>query len=213
MNTSAPARTKTSNGTYRLIRQVHLWVGAWGAIAAILFGITGLILNHRMGENPWPQGDSNPVSETMIDLPESARSSVETASVWLRNTQGLDAHTLRKPRPGESRGGRAASPDTWTLSGGSVRNAWSAEYAPGNAQMTVKRTQHSSLAVFNRLHKGIGGNALWTVLTDSYAIAMILLGISGIWMWARGRTPKQMLLSVMTLGIAALLSALVIAFA
>ncbi len=212
MNTSTSPTPRRGNGSYRLVRQLHLWIGAWGSIAAILFGITGLILNHRMGDNAWPQGESRPLSETVLEVPEQARASAETASLWLRSAHGLDAHTLRKPRPGDARGGRDANANRWTLSGGSIRNSWNAEYAPGDAQLTVKHAQHSPLAVFNRLHKGIGGNALWTILTDSYAIAMVLLGISGIWMWARGRTPRQMLLSVMALGVAALLSALVLAF-
>jgi uncharacterized protein len=33
--------------THLLVRQVHLWIGAWGAIAAILFGISGFMQNHR----------------------------------------------------------------------------------------------------------------------------------------------------------------------
>ena len=63
----------------------------------------------------------------------------------------------------------------------------------------------------NRLHKGVGGGLVWTLLSDSYAIAMIVLGISGIWMWMRGRTPRQMLFSVMGLGLAVLASVLALA--
>ncbi|MDB6012275.1 MAG: hypothetical protein JWL65_4525, partial [Gammaproteobacteria bacterium] len=32
---------------HRLIRKLHLWIGAWGAIAAVVFGITGFLQNHR----------------------------------------------------------------------------------------------------------------------------------------------------------------------
>ena len=38
MSTSPARRSAT---TYRWIRQFHLWIGAWGALAAILYGITG----------------------------------------------------------------------------------------------------------------------------------------------------------------------------
>jgi hypothetical protein len=55
------------------------------------------------------------------------------------------------------------------------------------------------LAAFNRLHKGVGGGAWWTLLADSFAIGMLLLGVSGICMWARGRSPREMLASVMGL--------------
>lgn len=214
MNTTQaprPAR-QSSIRAYRIVRQLHLWIGAWGSIAAILFGLTGLILNHRMGEHPWPQGDSQPTGEQTLDVPVSVRDSVESLSLWLRQTHGLDAHTLRKPRPAGG-GGPPAANGKWTLVGGSARNAWSGEFEPGQATVTIAHTRHSALAVFNRLHKGIGGSRFWTVLSDSYAIGMLLLGVTGIWMWARGRGWRELLLSVMTLGVAALASALVLAFA
>jgi hypothetical protein len=37
------------------------------------------------------------------------------------------------------------------------------------------------------------------VLADSFAIGMLLLGVSGIWMWARGRSARDMVFSVMGL--------------
>ena len=57
-----------------------------------------------------------------------------------------------------------------------------------------------------RLHKNVGGGIGWRMLSDSFAIGMLLLGISALWMWARGRSLKQMLFSVTGL-IAALLAA------
>ena len=62
-----------------------------------------------------------------------------------------------------------------------------------------QRSTHTSLAAFNRLHKAYGGGWGWILLADSFAIGMVLLGLSGIWMWARGRTPRQMVFSVMGL--------------
>ena len=204
-----------ANTRYRYIRQLHLWLGAWGAIAALVFGITGLLMNHRFGDNPWPQGKSEEVGRMQFEVPASAAGSAEALSQWLRQTHGLDAHTIRKPRPdGEARdrrGSERAAPK-WNLSGGSARNSWSAEFTAGAGEITVKQSRQTPLAVFNRLHKGVGGGTAWILLSDSYAIAMVVLGISGIWMWVRGRTLRQMVLSVMGLGIAVLASVLALAF-
>ena len=52
----------------------------------------------------------------------------------------------------------------------------------------------------------------WRVLSDSYAIAMILLAITGLWMWARGRGAKEMVVSVFALAALATGSAFVLAF-
>lgn len=215
-----PARHRNAAQTrYLFIRQLHLWLGAWGAIAALVFGITGLLMNHRFGDNPWPQGKSEETGKVAFVVPASAAGSAEALSQWLLDTHGLDAHTIRKPRPDEGarkegggEGRAEAAAPKWNLSGGSARNSWSAEFTAGGSEITVKHSQQTPLAVFNRLHKGVGGGLVWTLLSDSYAIAMVVLGISGIWMWARGRTPRQMLFSVMGLGIAVLASVLALAF-
>lgn len=195
---NAAAAPRRSNTTYRWIRQFHLWVGAWGALAAILYGITGLVMNHRFGDGAWPQGDSSDAGKASLAIPVEARATPEQLSLWLRDTQELDVQVIRKGGPG-GRGGDAKQPPKWTLSGGSASNAWLLEYAPGSDAAELKRSSHSTLAALNRLHKAVGGGGWWILLADSFAIGMILLGLSGIWMWARGRSPKEMLLSVMGL--------------
>ncbi|PNS09404.1 PepSY-associated TM helix domain-containing protein [Solilutibacter silvestris] len=195
--------------TYRWIRQIHLWVGAWGAIAALLFGSTGLLLNHRIGDNAWPQGKTEPVRKEQLVAPAEVRTSPEALSTWLRQARGLDADMIRKPKPGVD--GKPEGPAKWNFSGGSARNSWSAEYVVGSDAIDVKWTNSSTLAVFTKLHKGLGGT-WWRLLVDSYAIAMILLALTGLWMWARGRGAKEMVLSVFALAAVASGSAIVLAF-
>lgn len=188
-----PTSTRRSATTYRWIRQFHLWVGAWGALAAILYGITGLVMNHRFGLDAWPQGDSNELGKTSLVVPAEARATPEQLSLWLRAEQGLDAQVIRKGPPGKD-----GKPAKWTLGGGTASDSWSLDYVPGEERLELKRSSHTLLAALNRLHKGYGSQ-WWILLADSFAIGMILLGLSGIWMWARGRSAKQMVLSVMGL--------------
>ena len=186
------ARKRQRN--HRLIRQLHLWIGAWGAVAAIIYGLTGLVMNHRIGDNPWPQGESVDAGTRELAVPTQARASAEALSLWLRDTQALDAQSIRKGAP---RGAPEGAPERWTFSGGNARASWSMQYMPGAATAEVKHSRQDWLASLNRLHKTVGGGTAWVVLSDSFAIAMLLLGLSGIWMWARGRTPRQLVLSVM----------------
>ncbi len=181
--------------TYRWIRQIHLWIGAWGALAAVLYGFTGLVLNHRMGENAWPQGDSRDAGATTLQIPVEARDSAERLSLWLQQTQHLDVQSIRKGGPG-GRGGDAKQPPKWNFSGGTAADSWQLEYAPGSDAAELKRSRQTFLAAINRLHKAVGGGIGWRVLADSFAISMVLLGLSGLWMWARGRTYRQMVASV-----------------
>ena len=211
-NLSSVSMSRRPRTTHRLIRQLHLWIGAWGALAAVLYGFTGLVMNHRIGENPWPQGDSHGTGTMTLQVPAPARSSPEQLSLWLRTAHQLDAQVIRKGAPGrESRAGDApgagaAKPaPKWNLSGGSAADSWQLEYTPGGDTAELKRSHQTFLAAINRLHKTVGGGLGWRVLSDSFAIAMVLLGLSGIWMWSRGRSARQMMLSVLAVSSAAFL--------
>ncbi|MBP3982995.1 PepSY-associated TM helix domain-containing protein [Pseudoxanthomonas helianthi] len=213
------------NVSFRWMRQIHLWVGAWGALATVVYGFTGLVLNHRFGDNAWPQGDSDEIAKTALVVPATARTSAEALSLWLRDTQGLDAQVIRKGSPGggnrggeqRARNGERANgaeagkrggndraggqPPKWNLSGGTARSSWSLEYTPGGETAELKQNRQTPLAGLNRLHKGVGGGWAWIVLADSFAIGMLLLGLSGLWMWARGRGVKQVFVSVLFVGL------------
>lgn len=208
MNTSTlndVAARRRSNVTYRFVRQIHLWIGAWGALAAILYGFSGLVMNHRFGDSAWHQGDSREAGRASLQIPATARRSPEELSLWLRQ-RGLDAQVIRKGSPGgkEGKAGKEGQQPRWNLSGGTASESWSLEYTPDSETAELKRSSHTLLAAVNRLHKGVGGGWAWSVLADSFAIGMLLLGLSGVWMWARGRTPRQMLVSVLGVSVAVL---------
>jgi hypothetical protein len=193
---------------HRLIRKLHLWIGAWGAIAAVLFGITGFLQNHR-AVMQLPQGDSTEVSRVELPVPEEARASPEALRQWLHDTQHLDLESQRGPaRAADANGRRAAR---WTLSAGNTRKTTQAEYTPGADTLTLRTTLQSPLAILTRLHKGVGGSIPWILLSDSFAVGLVALGLSGLVMWSRGRTPRQMILS--TVGAASLIIALIAASA
>jgi hypothetical protein len=198
---TADLARRRSNTTYRWIRQIHLWIGAWGALAAIIYGFTGLVMNHRFGDSAWAQGDSEETGRLVLQIPTAARTSPEELSLWLRQTQALDAQVIRKGSPGAKDGKQSPK---WNLSGGTASQSWALEYTPGKDSAELKRNSHTLLAAINRLHKGVGGGWAWSLLADSFAIGMLLLGLSGIWMWARGRTPKQMVASVLGLSLVVL---------
>jgi len=199
MHASVATTPRRSATTYRWIRQFHLWIGAWGALAAVIYGFTGLVMNHRFGDNAWFQGDSEDRAKVTLQIPAQAQASPEALSLWLRDAQKLDAQVIRKNPQNQK----------WSLSGGSASDAWSLDYTPGSADAEVKHTRHDTLAAFNRLHKGVGGGIGWKILADSFAIGMLLLGLSGIWMWARGRSAKDVVVSVLAVSVTAMLVVLV----
>jgi hypothetical protein len=95
------------------------------------------------------------------------------------------------------------------LSGGNARKATQAEYTPGADSVILRTTVQSPLAILTRLHKGVGGGIAWILLSDSFALGLIALGLSGLIMWSRGRTARQMVFSIV--GAALLITTLVAA--
>ena len=201
---------RRSNTTHRWIRQIHLWIGAWGALAAVIYGFTGLVMNHRFGDGAWPQGDSAELGRVVLSVPPVARETPEALTQWLRETHRLDTQTVRKAKPDGAKlaGREVTQPAKWNLSGGTASASWALELVPGNATAEMKQSQHTPLAAFNRLLKGVGGKFAWILLADSFAIGMLLLGLSGLWMRGRGRTPGQMVASVFGLAVLVLAAVL-----
>ena len=91
------------------------------------------------------------------------------------------------------------------FNGGNARIVTQVEYVEGASTLTVRKSQNSPLQVLERLHKGVGGGVAWILLGDSFAVAMVLLGISGILLWARGRTARDMAFSILGVALVVLL--------
>jgi hypothetical protein len=192
--------------THRLIRQLHLWIGAWGAIAAMLFGFTGFMQNHR-AILKLPQGDSTEIAKIELPVPESVRATPEAVLAWLRDVEhvNVDTQRVQPGRPVEFNGQKIRQPARWMFMGGNARVTTQAEYNAGADSLTLRTAEQSPLAVMSRLHKGVGGGVIWVLLTDSFAIAMVALGISGLLLWARGRSVRQMAFSIVGVAVLALL--------
>jgi hypothetical protein len=201
-----PGMAARRNRMHRIVRQLHLWIGAWGAIAAILYGISGFVMNHR-AVLKLPQGSATDVSKIELPVPEGVRATPEAMRIWLRDTQQLDIDSVRvmPGQPVEFNGQTIKPPARWMFTGGNARVATQIEYSEGNAAMTLRTTEQSPLAVLTRLHRGAGAGVAWILLSDTFALAMAALGVSGILLWARGRSAKQMLFSVMGAAVVVLL--------
>jgi len=183
---------------HRLMRQLHLWIGAWGAIAAVLFGVSGFIQDHR-ALLKLPQGDSTEVSKVELAVPESARASREALRAWLRDVHHINVENQRVPP------GRGPQQVHWNFTGGNARVVTQVEYVAGAPTASVRTNVQSPLAVLERLHKGVGGGVAWILLGDSFALAMVALGISGLVLWSRGRSLRQMIFSIVGVALLVLL--------
>jgi hypothetical protein len=178
-------RSRRSN-FIKWLRKVHGWVGLWGAVLGLLFGMTGFLLNHRAG--PLKVSTGEPLVEEMqIAVPEKPLHSPMEMVKWLKGELQIDGkpgRVRREPAHPVAWGDRSAmQPEFWQVGiTGPTQNV-QAEYWVGNGFVAVKRTHNTFLATMNNLHKGVGLSVGWVLLIDTIAGSLILLSLTGVLLW------------------------------
>ncbi len=186
-----PARW--SRGAFlKWLRRTHAWLGLWGATLGILFGITGILLNHRgiMKIN------AAKTERTKIELalPEVRPENVEDFAVWLQAELGIKKKWSRaRSEPAQEiswDGQSVTQPEKWRVSFSNPQQTYSAEYWRGNSYASVTRFDRNVFAFLNRLHMASGVGAAWILLADSIAGSLIILSLTGILLWTRLHGPR-----------------------
>jgi hypothetical protein len=169
------------------LRRTHAWTGLWGAALALLFGSTGILLNHRaIMKIPAAKLEQTVVQ---LPLPEPRPADAQALARWLQGELKVaKPPTLVKVEPAQKviwNDETVQQPELWRIFFASPQQAIDAEYWVGNAFVTVKRQDPNVFALLTRLHKGTGVNAAWVLLVDTLAGGLIVLALSGILLWSR----------------------------
>lgn len=177
-----------SRGTFlKWLRRTHAWFGLWGAAMGLLFGFTGILMNHReVMKIPVPRMEQN---EIQLSLPDPRPSDPKAMAEWLGQSLNADlAHAKIRREPGKTvtwNGQTLQQPASWQITLRKPNRALSAEYWEGNAYVSVKQGEAGLLATLNNLHKGTGMSVGWILLVDSLGGALILLSMTGLLLWTR----------------------------
>jgi len=168
------------------LRKMHGWIGLWGAVLGLLFGGTGILLNHRaVLKIPAAQTQESTVQ---LPLPDPAPADPQALAAWLKSSLKLDPDPARvklDPARTVAWGDRTlVQPARWSASFTSPAGAIAAEYWVGNNYVTLKRTENNVFATLTNLHKGVGMSVGWILLVDTLAGSIILLSLSGVVLWA-----------------------------
>lgn len=176
----------------RWLRQTHGWIGLWGATLGLLFGVSGILLNHRaLLKIP---AAVSVESTVQLALPEPAPASAQAMVEWLRVALDLDRPNLKsreEPARPVAWGDQALSqPVHWMMSLTTPAMNVQADWWAGNAYVTLKRSDNNVFAVLNNLHKGVGLGVAWVLLADTLAGSIILLSITGVLLWTQLHTRR-----------------------
>jgi hypothetical protein len=177
------------------LRDVHGWVGLWGAALGLLFGVTGFVLNHRIGPPKISTGAPR-VATVQVKLPASAPHTPHELASWLRQQYALNGRLVRAQAEPEHRvswGERdTVQPEHWQLMFSTPHENVMAEYWKGNDFVTLKRSENTFVAMLTNLHRGVGLGTGWILLIDTIAGSFILLSLTGVLLWTQLHRTKTL---------------------
>jgi hypothetical protein len=197
----------------RWLRKTHGWFGLWGAALGLMFGFSGIWLNHRaiLKLPPVAQQRSN----TQISLPDTLPADPESLARWLQRELEMDRPpSVRveraKPVPWAQKAHDEAAkplmqPERWTFRFGSPQSSVMVEAWAGNRSVSVHRTDNGVIATLMNLHKGVGMNAAWILLIDTLAGSLIFLSLSGVLLWVQTNRRRTVGTTIVVISLVALL--------
>lgn len=180
-------RTLSRGAFLKWLRRTHAWFGLWGAALGLLFGFTGILLNHHEVMKI-PVGRMQQ-REIQLPLPDPKPANPQGLAAWLGETLNLDtsqAKIRQEPAKTVTWNDQAVrQPGQWQISLRNPNRLLNAEYWEGNAFVTVKQGQANLWVTLNNLHKGVGMGVGWVLLVDTLAGALIVLSLTGTLLWTR----------------------------
>ncbi len=197
------------------LRKTHGWIGLWGAVLGLTFGISGIWLNHRAVLKLPPVAQQRESIE--ISLPIPAPENAEAMLVWLRGSLHLadGAGTVRvekaKAVPWAEKNADAKAtaplmqPEHWTFNFATPDVIIQAEYWMGNQSVGVRTTRNGFMATLMNFHKGVGMTTAWILLVDTLAGSLILLSLTGLLLWLLTHRKKVVGVAITVLSLLAAL--------
>ena len=186
----------------RLLRRCHAWVGLTGAAFGLLFGLTGILQNHRSVMKL----DLGHVEERKVQVElATAAASPEALAQALEAQLGWSPARVRT-RVQQARGARFQGSDVkaaevWTVMYGGSRHFARASYAPGNRTVDLEQRDANLAEALSRLHKADAGQAGWILLADAVATGLIFMSLSGILLWTKLAGPRLLAAGLSCAGI------------
>lgn len=175
------------------LRKTHLYVGLWGAVLGLLFGVTGILMNHRaIMKIPV---EKTVQSTAQLPLPDKAFGTPEELSAWLQAEIAFapTAPPILKKQPSKTvvwADRDVLQPERWTVTLTRPERGVTAEYFVGNRFVKLDMADATPIGTLTRLHMAIGVNAFWVLLSDTIAGGMILLSITGLLLWTQLHTVR-----------------------
>ncbi|WON72816.1 PepSY-associated TM helix domain-containing protein [Nitrosospira sp. Is2] len=174
------------------LRRTHAWVGLWGAVLGLVFGASGILLNHR-NEMKIPLASQHETRQ-VVAPPVASLQSAEALEAWLRVKFKLPhAKSRVQKKPGGPvpwGGGQIVQPENWRVTLTTPNLSLNAEYWQGDTEAHIEQKEANAWATLANFHKGSGMSNAWILLTDTLAGGLLVLAITGTLLWSRLHGPR-----------------------
>jgi uncharacterized protein len=184
-------RAITRSRVLNWIRVTHLWLGLWGAMLGLAFGVTGFLMNHRtLLRIPVERAQT---MRAQVAIP-AAFANPDELTTWLRGRFALPkARALMRNESSTRvrfRGQELEQAERWSVTLATPKFSVSARHVPGSGLIDLETQDASGWGLLMRLHTGDGASVIWVLIADTIAGALVLLTLSGVLLWTRLRLPR-----------------------
>ncbi len=184
------------------LRRTHAWTGIYGAVFFFLLGLTGFYLNHRTSTLHIDGGVTREVAAITVAVDPEQITDSDGLTAWMRdrlNATGKVSTGRRGPPGGQVqfRGGDYDQPETLTVNMRGPNATLTASYTVGANMINLKQSSPSLLKGLIDLHKVIGVGAVFILLMDTMAGAMMFMSVSGVLLWTRLHRPPASAVGLM----------------
>jgi uncharacterized protein len=167
------------------LRKSHGWVGLWAMALTMLFGVTGFLQNHRAAI----RADAVRNSTVHVALPVVRPEGPEALADFLGTQLNIDRPADRVRREPPKRvpwgDGSVMQPERWEVRFSAPEYTVAAEYWKGEDVVEVKRQERGPVGTLEGLHKATGVGLGWALLSDSVAVSLIFLSLTGTVLWLK----------------------------
>lgn len=174
------------------LRKTHLYLGLWAAILGLIFGVSGIVLNHRsVLKLPVTLQTTHKARLQLVEpLPANREALIGQLATllgpdWARITADSVQIRVQPARQVLFAGREQTLPEQWTVLMNRPVDGVTATWVVGNRYVEVEQIEATPLGVLTRMHKGVGFGVVWIVLVDAVGAALIVLSLTGLLLWTQ----------------------------
>lgn len=183
----------------RWLKRTHAWMALWGGIAGTLFGLTGILLNHRdIMKIPAIESRVEKLELAFGDAPPKGPEAL--AALVQEKLQLSGGRVSAKSQParqvpwGEQ---DIRQPERWEVNISTPQRHVQVEYWVGNRSASVQNREGNAFFWLTRLHKATGVHVGWILAADALAGTLLFMTLTGILLWSKLHGPRLLALSLL----------------